>query len=82
MLDRFRIIRWPLPTLAHLPQLAAGVLADIEREADEQGFNPPLDPDELEAIGRIWARQKFSMRRLRRMIEATLDTRAETAMRH
>lgn len=82
LLDRFRIIRWPMPTLAHLPQLAAGVLAEIEREADEQGFNPPLDPDELEAIGRVWARQKYSMRRLRRMIEATLDARAATAPRH
>lgn len=82
LLDRFRIIRWPMPTLAHLPQLAAGVLAEIERETDEQGFNLPLDPDELEAIGRLWARQKFSMRRLRRMIEATLDARAATAPRH
>jgi ATP-dependent Lon protease len=80
--DRFRVVKMPMPTLDHLPQLAAGVLREIEREADEVGFNAPLEADELEVIGRVWKRERFSMRKLQKLVSATLDARATIAPRH
>lgn len=82
LLDRYRVVRWPMPTLEHLPALAANVLHEIEREVDEVGFNSPLDDDELEVIGRVWRRQGYSMRKLQKLVGATLDARAAVARRH
>lgn len=80
--DRFRLIRIPSPTLAHLPALAALVLQDIARDDDARAGAPPLAPDELDVIGRAWAREKFSMRKLARLVEATLEARDACAPRH
>lgn len=80
--DRFRIIRIPNPTLQHLPVLAANVLRDIARDDEERAHEPPLAADELAIIGRVWEREKFSMRKLQRLIAATLEARDLCAMRH
>lgn len=80
--DRYRVVRWPMPTLDHLPALAANVLREIERETGEEGFNAPLEEDELEVIGRVWKRERFSMRKLQKLVAATLDARAAIAPRH
>jgi ATP-dependent Lon protease len=80
--DRFRVVRVPLPTLQHLPQLAASVLADIERQDGIEGFVEPLAPDELQVIGDAWKRAKFSLRALQKIVGATIDARAQFAMRH
>jgi len=80
--DRFRIIRIPSPTMKHLPALAANVLRDIAREDEERAHEPGLAPDELAIIGRAWERERFSMRKLQRLISATLEARDRCAMRH
>jgi ATP-dependent Lon protease len=80
--DRFRIIRVPAPRLADLPQLAANVLQEIAVEAGEQGFVWPLAEDELAVIGRAWEKAGFSIRNLQRIMQATLEVRNVTAVRH
>ncbi|RXH16924.1 AAA family ATPase [Bradyrhizobium guangzhouense] len=80
--DRMRVIRIPAPTLAHLPQLAALVMRDLAAEDEARAHDQPLAPDELEIIGRAWARERFSMRKLHRLVAATLEARDAFARRH
>lgn len=79
--DRFRVIRMPSPTLAHLPALAALIMKELASEGDRR-FNEPLATDELHNIGPVWKRERFSMRKLKRLIEATLEARDTCAVRH
>lgn len=72
----------PAPTLAHLPALAANVMRDLAAEDDARLHDQPLAGDELEIIGRAWGAQKFSMRKLQRLVGATLEARDATAPRH
>lgn len=80
--DRYRVIRMPAPTLAYLPKLAALVVRDMAAEDDARSHDAPLAADELEIIGRAWARERFSMRKLQRLVLATLEARDTCAMRH
>lgn len=80
--DRYRIIRVPAPTLKDLPQLSAGVLDEIALEADDAEFVPPLAPDELAVIARAWEQSGLSLRKLQKIIAATLEARNATAARH
>lgn len=80
--DRFRVIRIPAPTLAHLPKLAALVMRDLAAEDEARAHDHPLAPDELEIIGRAWASERFSMRKLQRLVSATLEARDNCARRH
>lgn len=80
--DRFRIVRVPAPTLAHLSALAASVIAEVEREDGSAGFNAPLAADELAVVGQAWSRSRFSLRTLQRIVRATLEARAQFAPRH
>ncbi|WP_368507710.1 AAA family ATPase [Bradyrhizobium lupini] len=80
--DRFRAIKIPAPTLAHLPRLAALVMRDLAAEDDARAHDEPLAADELEIIGRAWARERFSMRKLQRLVGATLEARDMCARRH
>jgi hypothetical protein len=80
--DRFRIVRVPAPTLAHLPALAANLVAAIEKEEGSEGFNEALADDELAVIATAWSRSRFSLRTLQRIVKATLDARQQHAMRH
>lgn len=80
--DRFRIVRMPSPTLAHLPALAAQVMTDMAAHDEARVHDEPLGEDELTIIGRAWVREKFSMRKLQRMIAATLEARDFCARRH
>ena len=80
--DRFRIIRVPLPTLDHLPALAAKVMHEMAYDDEFRENDQPLAPDELAVIGRAWMREKFSMRKLKRLVVATLEARDQCAMRH
>jgi ATP-dependent Lon protease len=79
--DRFRVIRMPPPTLAHLPALAALIMKELASKGDLR-FHEPLGPDELDNIGWAWKRERFSMRKLKRLIEATLEARDACAVRH
>lgn len=80
--ERYRVIRIPSPTLSHLPKLAALVMRDLAAEDDARRHDAPLAKDELEIIGRAWAREQFSMRKLQRLVLATLEARDTCAMRH
>lgn len=80
--DRFRIVRVPTPTLAHLPQLAASVMRDLAAEDQARAGDEPLAVDELDVIGKAWARARFSMRSLQKIVAATLEARDQHALRH
>ncbi|HWF86694.1 MAG TPA: AAA family ATPase, partial [Vicinamibacterales bacterium] len=80
--DRFRILRVPAPTLEHLPALAAQVMRDLARHDEDRVHDEPLAGDELAVIGRAWRAEKFSMRKLQRIVAATLEVRDACARRH
>ena len=80
--DRFRIVKVPAPTLAHLPKLAANVMRDLAIEDEARQHDAPLATDELDVIGKAWARSRFSMRTLQKIVAATLEARDSYAMRH
>jgi ATP-dependent Lon protease len=80
--DRYRIIRVPNPTLAHLSQLAANVMRDLATEDEARAGDEPLADDELAVVGKAWAARKFSMRALQKIVAATLEARDQHAMRH
>lgn len=80
--DRFRVVRIPAPTLDHLPALAASIMRDLAAEDGVRAYDEPLAPDELDVIGRAWSRERFSMRKLQRLIAATLEARDQCAPRH
>lgn len=80
--DRYRIIKVLAPTLTHLPQLAAGVMKEIAIESGEIGFVSPLAPDELAVIAHAWEKAGLSIRKLQKIVSATLEARNATAARH
>lgn len=80
--DRFLMIRMPTPTQTHLPQLAANVLEDLGRGDEARAGDAPFAPDELAGIGKAWAGVGFSMRKLKPIVLATLETRDACAPRH
>ena len=80
--DRFRIIRVPDPSLEHLPQLAANVMREMAASDESRMHDDPLALDELEVIGRAWQRSGLSMRKLQKIVGATLEARDQHAMRH
>jgi ATP-dependent Lon protease len=80
--DRFRVVRIPAPTLVHLPVLAASIMRDLAVEDDTRAHDEPLAQDELDVIGRAWTRERFSMRKLQRLVAATLEARDQCAPRH
>jgi hypothetical protein len=82
LLDRYRLINMPAPSLAHLPALAANVLRAIATENGDEGFVEPLAGDELDVIAKAWQRAGFSIRKLQKIVAATLEARNECAMRH
>jgi ATP-dependent Lon protease len=80
--DRMRIIRVPPPALEHLPLLSAQIMKDLAIEDEALAYALPLAADELQIIGRAWKHERFSMRKLHRLISATLEARDATAPRH
>ncbi|MGK7062866.1 AAA family ATPase [Bradyrhizobium sp. 1050_B9_N1_2] len=82
LIDRFRIVKVPAPQLSELPLLAANILQELAVENGEQGFVSPLAHDELEVIARAWEAAGFSIRKLQKILEATVEARNATAVRH
>jgi ATP-dependent Lon protease len=81
--DRFRVIRMPAPTLDHLSALAYNIQADMALQDDEDvRWIETLDGDELEVAGKAWAKAKFSMRALQKIVSATVEARSAFALRH
>lgn len=80
--DRFRIVKVPLPGLQHLRPLAQDIMADLAAEADvDVRWMAPLDADEEAVIAKVWARVGFSIRKLQKIVSATLEARDAQAMR-
>ena len=52
----------------------------IEDEA--RAHDPPLASDELAVIGKAWQQAGFSMRKLQKIVLATLEARDSYAQRH
>jgi ATP-dependent Lon protease len=80
--DRFRVVRVPLPTLDHLRPLARQVMADLATVEDlDPRFMAPLDADEEAVVAKAWQRSGFSIRKLQKIVSATLDARDAHAVR-
>lgn len=83
--DRFRIVRVPAPRLVDLPLLAASIVdAMLLEEGDEWASTvAPFAPDELAVMAKAWAAAGgFSMRKLQKVVAATLEARDACQMRH
>jgi hypothetical protein len=79
LFDRLRILRVPRPGIEHLSALSMSVLRAL---ADDPRWIEPLDGEELEIVGRTWSAGGMSIRRLQRILRATVEARAACAMRH
>ena len=79
--DRFRIVRFPKPTVADLAALLPYLLAGL---ATERGLAPewigPLDRAEYRMVAATW--KGGSVRRLRRILDAVVRSRDRLASRH
>lgn len=81
--DRFRIVRVPLPGLQHLRPLARNIMSDIAADSDvDPRWMAPLDADEEAVIAKAWQRAGFSIRKLQKILAATLEARDAVAMRN
>jgi hypothetical protein len=82
--DRFRVVKVPAPTPAHLPALAGSIVDDmaVEDEMWASHAVDPFAPDELAVMGTAWRKVGFSMRSLQKIVAATLEARDSHAMRH
>jgi ATP-dependent Lon protease len=79
--DRFRIISFPKPTLDDLDALLPGLIESLAADRGlDRRWTAPVDTDERAVIARAW--RGGSVRRLRRILEATLRTRDQSARRH
>jgi ATP-dependent Lon protease len=80
--DRFRIVRIPAPRLVDLPLLAGSIVDEMLMEDEWAGFAPPFAPDELAVMAKAWQAAGFSLRKLQKIVRATLEARDQMAMRH
>jgi ATPase family protein associated with various cellular activities (AAA) len=82
LMDRVRVVKVPLPTLAHLAPLSLSIMRDLAK-ADGQGLGwiEPLSADELAVAAKVWA-SDLSIRTLQRIVRGTLAAREQCAMRH
>jgi ATP-dependent Lon protease len=81
--DRFQIVRVALPTLEHLRPLAHQVMLDLASEEElDPRFMAPLDADEEAVVAKAWVKAGMSIRKLRKIVNATLEARDAVAMRN
>ncbi|SDM27210.1 ATPase family associated with various cellular activities (AAA) [Methylobacterium phyllostachyos] len=74
LLSRFRAVDMPAPTLASLPVLARGLVAELRRERGlDARWLPDLTPEELDLVGEHW--RGGSVRTLQALVECALDGR-------
>jgi hypothetical protein len=80
--DRLRVIKVKSPGVEHLDGLAASIMADLAVELNQPAsFMPALAPDELGVVARMWG-DTGSVRKLQKIISATISARDEHASRH
>lgn len=74
LLDRMRLLNFPLPSRDHLGALLPAVIADLARDRGlDASWIPPLDGDEHAAVASAWP--GGSVRDLRRLVEVILRDR-------
>lgn len=74
LLDRFTVLRMPSPGVEHTEALAQTAIRQLRDAHDERPEErPDLAPDELAVIRKAWG--GGSLRRLHRIIDATLEAR-------
>ncbi|KQT44479.1 hypothetical protein ASG43_14145 [Aureimonas sp. Leaf454] len=82
LLNRLRVCRLPLPSLPHVPAIAARIRLDLLRERSlDPAMEPPLDSEELTALSAAFGAQG-SLRDLKRYVEGVLDARLHTTLRN
>ncbi|WP_159011755.1 AAA family ATPase [Bradyrhizobium sp. S69] len=80
--DRLRAIKVKSPGVEHVSGLAASILRDLAAELKQPAsFMPALAPDELAVVARMWG-ENGSVRKLQKIISATVTARDEHASRH
>jgi ATP-dependent Lon protease len=78
LLDRMRVISFPLPSRDDLDALLPAVIADLARDRGlDASWIPPLDGDEHAAVASAWP--GGSVRDLRRFVEVILRERDSNA---
>jgi ATP-dependent Lon protease len=79
--DRFRVARFPKPSADDLDALLPAVITDLARERGlDQRWVRPLDGVERTVVAQHW--NGGSVRRLRRVVEAILRERDNSAVRN
>jgi ATP-dependent Lon protease len=82
LLSRLRVLRVPLPKREYVPSLAASLRLQILQERNvDPAIEPPLAPDEIEAIAGAFGAEG-SIRDLQRYVAGILDGRAVIAARN
>lgn len=78
LLDRFRVIKFPMPRWGHLEQLAASIMTEIRTERGQDiNWLPDLAPFEIEALRGHW--RGGSIRPLRRLVEGVIAAREQAS---
>jgi hypothetical protein len=57
-------------------------MRDLAIDDEARQHDAPLATDELAVIAKAWARARFSMRALQKIVAATLEARDSYAPRH
>jgi hypothetical protein len=79
--DRFRVVTFPKPTVAHVDALLPAVIADLITDRGlDAGWIAPLDGDEHAAVASAW--RGGSVRILRRLVDVVLRDRDARAIRN
>ncbi len=81
LLDRLRVVAFPMPRAGHLEALLPGLLSQVaaERGLDSRWFQP-LDAVETRVLRQSW--RGGSVRSLRRKLDGVLRVRERTLPRH
>jgi hypothetical protein len=80
--DRLRVIKVPSPGRAHLAGLVASIIKDLAVDLNRpMAFMPKLAQDELAVIARAWG-DDGSVRKLQKIVSATVTARDKCASRH
>jgi hypothetical protein len=80
--DRLRVIKVKSPGIEHIDGLAASIMQDLAVELNQPAsFMAALAPDELAVVAKAWG-DAGSVRKLQKIISATVTARDEHASRH
>jgi ATPase family associated with various cellular activities (AAA) len=81
--DRCRIVKVPSPGVEHLAGLVSSIMRDlaVDRRLDP-GWLAPLAGDEMDVVAKAWTGSDRSVRKLQKIVSATVTARDYCAPRH